>query len=107
MELRQDVVNSLAMKHGLIADAIQNPRSGNRRVFLTRFEPANRYCQAILTVRNGELLCHTCLYQERSFINVEEIKVDDVESAVEYAVSRFDSYIEQLIDQSKPVGPRP
>ena len=102
MELRQDVVNTLATKHGLIADPIQTPRDGSRRVFLTRPESDDRYCQAILTVRNGELFCHTCFYQERSFINVDEIPVEDVERAVEYAVSRFDSFRDQLTAQSKP-----
>jgi hypothetical protein len=92
MELRQDVVNDLASKHGLISNPIDTDSDGIQRVCLERDEADDRYCQALLAVRNGKLFCHTGLYRERAIINDGEVTVDSVEKAVEHAVSRFDSF---------------
>ena len=100
MELRQDVINALATKHGLISNRIETDSDGTQRVCLERDEADDRYCQALVAVKNGNVFCHTGLYRERAIINDGEITVDSLEKAVEHAVSRFNSFVITLSDQS-------
>jgi hypothetical protein len=101
MELRQDVVNALATKYGLISNPIETGSDGTQRICLERDEADDRYCQVLLVVRNGKVVCHTGLYRERAIINDGEVSVDSVELAVEHAISRFNSFTATVSDQSK------
>jgi hypothetical protein len=99
MEIRQDVVNALATKHGLTSNRIETGSDGTQMVCLTRDESGDRYCQALLAIRNGKVICHTGLYRERAIINDGEVTLDSVENAVEYAILRFNSFSTTLATQ--------
>ena len=99
MVLRQDVVNALATKHGLILNPIETGSDGTQRVCLERDEIDDRYCQALLAVRSGKVFCATGLYRESAIINDGEVQVGSVDEAFAHAAARFNIHAASLAEQ--------
>lgn len=99
LTLRQDEINALASKYGLISNPITRGSDGTQTVVLERDEVNDRYCQATLHVtRNGIISCHAGLYRERAIISDGETPEDSVELAVEHAVARFNRFVVSLAE---------
>jgi hypothetical protein len=105
--IRQDEVNTLASKFELECDRIETGSDGVQHVCLERDEADGHFCQALLAVRKEKVFCHPGLYKKRCIIKGVEIAADSLELAMEYAFTSFNSFREQLTNQSTPPSPRP